>query len=406
MRKCDVNKQGIAIVGYGTVGQGVYQLLKEDGFRLGTVESICVKSSDKERNLPDDIFCLDIDEVLENPKVSIVIEVIDDAQAAYGVVTKAVKRGKAVISANKKLIAEHFDELMSLSQEYNAPLLYEASCCGSIPILQSLNGFYSAHPINAIYGVFNASSQSIISRMQSSGCSLGDAISEVQRLGYAESDPSLDLSGDDSRYKLSLLAVHAFGLVIPPESIPVFGIQNIGSADIAFARQHNCRIKLIGRAGIIDQGLSCRVLPEFIPDTSLLYPVESAGNAVIVESRSTFGEHLLYGKGAGGRPTASAILSDLELFAGGQANCTHRKSKQIAPDDTAVMLQVYVREDDAKWIHELASVDSVKSYPTKAFEYAIARVDIGNFLRDIEISGKQPFVAVIPDEFPTGDSND
>ncbi|MCK5125649.1 MAG: homoserine dehydrogenase [candidate division Zixibacteria bacterium] len=396
----------LGVFGFGTVGQGLYHLLREDDFRLAEIAGVCVKAKSKKRIISSDIFSYEPEALLNDSTLDVIVELIDDAQAAYDIVTSALKRGKPVISANKKLIAENFDELQRLADENNTTLLYEASTCGSIPIINTLENYYPSLPIDSISGVFNASSQFILSCMQEGKSSIDDALAEAQRLGFAESDPSLDIKGDDTRYKLSILAAHAFGVTVAPGDIPMFGIQNISCDDIVMASKNNCRIKLVGEGKVIDSHISNIVAPVFIPHDDILYSIEGAGNAVVVNSDSSFGHHLIFGKGAGSRPTASAVVSDINFLSEGGKYFRNKQISGTHFQTAEILKNVYIRGDSLDWLAESSAIENFRIRQSDSLTFATAWVNLSKLCKSLEFINSNSFLAILPEQLGDDWGND
>lgn len=303
----------LGIFGFGVVGQGLYHVLEETKGIKAEILKICVKNRSKNRALPMKYFTFDKDEVLDNPEVDVVLELIDDPKAAFEIVSAALKKGKAVVTANKKMVADHMTELCELQQLYNAPLLYEGSCCASIPIIRNLEEYYDNDLLSAVEGIFNGSTNFILTKVFAEQKSFDEALAEAQQLGYAESDPRLDVEGFDPKYKLCIILTHAFGLFAEPEEVVNYGIQNISDFDIKIARERGYKIKLVAKSRKVDDKVMAMVMPQFVSPKSQLYKVEREFNGVIVEG--AFSEHQFFmGKGAGGYPTGSAVLSDISAL--------------------------------------------------------------------------------------------
>ncbi|MCK5280113.1 MAG: homoserine dehydrogenase, partial [Cyclobacteriaceae bacterium] len=272
----------LGIFGFGVVGQGLYHVLEETKGIKAEILKICVKNKQKKRPLPMEYFTYKKEDILENPEVDVVLELIDDPEAAYEIVTAALKKGKAVVTANKKMVADHMTELYELQKEYNAPLLYEGACCASIPIIRNLEEYYDNDLLSAVEGIFNGSTNYILTKVFSEQKSFGEALTEAQQLGYAETDPSLDIEGFDAKYKLCIILTHAFGLFVNPDDIFNYGIQNISEFDIKIARERGYKIKLVAKSRKIDDKVIAMVMPQFVSDKSELYKVEREFNGVIV----------------------------------------------------------------------------------------------------------------------------
>ena len=231
------------------------------------------------------------------------MELIDDADAAFHMVKQALIAGKKVVTANKKMVAEHLEELMSL-KEHGGKLWYEAAVCGSIPIVKTLDQFYNHEPIHEISGIFNGSSNYILSRIEQDGLDYRHALKQAQEKGFAESDPTLDVGGHDTMNKLVILLCHAYGFATTPSSLCTIGIQHLRKEDFEFAHKHGFRIKLIAKAAREADLVHAFVIPCFVEESHDLYHINDEFNAVLIKGKYT-DDHLFTGKGAGGRAYCS-----------------------------------------------------------------------------------------------------
>jgi homoserine dehydrogenase len=300
----------IGLFGFGVVGQGLHDIISTKDLNI-EIRKIAIKNPNKERSLPEELFTTDANVILNDPEINTIIELINDADAAYEIVTRALKSGKNVVSANKKMIAEHLNELVELQLKHNVSLLYEGSVCGSIPIIRNLEEYYDNELLHSISGIFNGSSNFILSKIANEGLEYADALKQAQDLGFAEKDPILDVGGYDPKYKLVIAAAHAYGLFVNPENVLNIGIQNFSNADLQFAQEHQLKIKLVPTAKKLnDKELAMYVIPKLVPKSDFLYNVENEYNAVSVKAAFA-DQQLFYGKGAGGHPTGSAVLSDV-----------------------------------------------------------------------------------------------
>jgi homoserine dehydrogenase len=307
-------KLKLGLFGFGCVGQGLYHVLHETHGVKAEIKKICVKNPNKSRPIPDHFFTFDREEILSDPEIDIVVELIDDARAAYEIVTEALSRGKAVVTANKKMLAEHLEEIYSLQKKYNKPVLYEGAVCGSIPILRNLEEYYDNDLISSIEGIFNGSTNYILTKVIDEKKTYQEALAKAQELGFAESDPSLDVKGYDPKFKLVIAIAHTFGLFVQPEEVINIGIDRISALDLKFAQENNYSIKLIARAFKENGKVYGFVAPQFIENTNPLASVRNEFNAVQV--KGAFAETQLFiGKGAGSYPTGSAVLSDISALA-------------------------------------------------------------------------------------------
>ena len=308
-------KLTIGLFGYGVVGTGLYDVLHKSKTVDATIKKIVVKHKDKPRNISPEHFHFDKNEILSDDEINVVVELIDDADAAYEIVTTALKKGKAVVSANKKLIAEHFEELYELQQKYNVPFLYEAAVCGSIPIIRNLEEYYNNDFLQSIQGIVNGSTNYILTKTFQDNLSFDEALKEAQEKGYAESNPILDTGGFDARSKLQILLAHSFGITTKPEEVFNVGIQNLGDLELKFAKEKNLQIKLLAYAQKRnDNEVAALVIPKFVKSTDTFSTVNDVFNGVKVQTAFA-DKQFFYGRGAGSLPTASAVLSDISALA-------------------------------------------------------------------------------------------
>ncbi len=306
-------KLKIGLFGFGVVGQGLYHVLNETHGVKAEIKRICVKNQNKQRNLPNEIFTFDKADIFTDEEIDIVVELIDDATAAFEIVKAALQNGKHVVTANKKMLAENLEEIYNLQIKYDRSVLYEGAVCGSIPILRNLEEYYDNDLITSIEGIFNGSTNFILTKVFEEKKSYADALKIAQELGFAESDPSLDVKGFDPKFKLTIAIAHTFGVFVKPENILNVGIDKISAVDLKYAKENNLTIKLVARAFRDDKTIIGFVAPQFIPADHMLANVRNEYNAVLVEG--AFAEKQVYiGKGAGGYPTGSAVLSDISAL--------------------------------------------------------------------------------------------
>ena len=265
----------LGLFGYGCVGQGLHDVLNSTKGMQANIQKICVKDKSKRRRLPMDRFTYDKNELLNDPGINLVVELIDNADEAYSIVSRAMKNGKSVVTANKKMVAEHLKDLVTLQEETGTSLLYEAAACGSIPIIRNLEEYYDNELLFSIRGIFNGSSNYILSKMHNDGKNYNEVLAEAQKLGFAETDPSLDVDGLDAKYKLLILTLHAYCLFIRPEEVFNYGISHISKYDIRYAHEKGYKIKLVPWVGKLDENtIGLYVLPRFISPGKYLYNVD------------------------------------------------------------------------------------------------------------------------------------
>lgn len=304
-------KLTIGLFGYGVVGTGLYDVLHKSKTVDATIKKIVVKHKDKPRNISPEHFHYDKNEILEDEEINLVVELIDDADAAFEIVKKALQKGKAVVSANKKMISEHFEELYELQKKHNVPFLYEAAVCGSIPIIRNLEEYYNNDFLQSIQGIVNGSTNYILTKTFQENLSFEEALKEAQKKGYAESNPILDTGGFDARSKLQILLAHSFGITTKPEEVLNVGIQNLGDLELKYAKEKNLQIKLLAYAQKRnDNEVAALVIPKFVKSTDTFSTVNDVFNGVKVQTAFA-DKQFFYGRGAGSLPTASAVLSDI-----------------------------------------------------------------------------------------------
>ncbi len=304
----------IGLFGFGVVGEGLYKVLNQTTSLNATIRKVCIKHPDKQRNAPAELFTTDPAVLLNDPEINVIVELIDDAAAAWTIVSSALSSGKAAVSANKKMIAERLSELLELQHTHNTPFLYESACCASIPVIRNLEEYYDNDLLQGLQGIVNGSTNYILTRISEDGLDFQQALKLAQEKGFAESDPSLDIEGIDAVNKLTILLTHAYGLVSHPSQLVHTGIHKLHAQDAVFAKEKQFDIKLVAQARKLKDGkIAAFVLPQFVKRDSLLADVRNEYNGVIIES-GLAEEQFFYGKGAGGFPTASAVLSDLSAL--------------------------------------------------------------------------------------------
>lgn len=347
-----IKKVGVAILGLGVVGGGTYKtLLSHRDYYLKTqgvdisVETVLVRNKQKALDLgvEEDKISANIAEVVANPAVDIVIETIGGCGAAKEYILAALAEGKSVVTANKELISKHWHELERVAKRNNCGLYFEASCVGGVPIIRTLLDGVQSNEVKSMMGIINGTTNYILSKMTMEGKSYEDALADAQALGYAEADPTADVEGFDAVYKLSILGSLALHQKITPDKIYREGISKIDAIDIQFGKELGYVVKLLAVAKQAEKGVELRVHPTFIPRKHPLAGVHDSFNAVYVTG-DTVGDIMLYGRGAGAFPTASAVVSDV-LYA-----ATHSEIKYATFENT---------EEGAKAVKYLSDFKSV-----------------------------------------------
>ncbi|AXG74565.1 homoserine dehydrogenase [Flavobacterium arcticum] len=379
-------KLTIGLFGFGCVGFGLYEVLHKTAGLKANIKKICIKNKDKKREIEAQHFTYDKNDILNDDEINVVVELIDDADAAFEIVSAALKKGKAVVSANKKMIAEHFTELLELQKEYGAPLLYEAAACASMPIIRNLEEYYDNDLLESIEGIVNGSTNYILTKTLEENLSYEEALKQAQEKGFAESNPLLDVGGFDAKYKLLILLAHSFGYIAQPDDIFNIGIDNIGELELRYAKEKGLKIKLVAHAFKEEDGsLSAFVIPKFVSTEDRLYHVDDVFNGII--TKTSFADtHFFVGRGAGAYPTASAVLSDISALGYDykyEYKKIYQKENLVLLDD--VLLKVLVRhqkEDTLLLKEQFVSIE--EAYTNNDSGYITGNIFLKN-IKDLYI---------------------
>jgi len=321
---------GVAIIGFGTVGSGVAKLLLEDADRLGAatgcrpvLKYVCDIDLARPRNVavPRELLTSDLDRVIADKDVAVAVETVGGTTFAVDLMKRLLAAGKDVVTANKAALAERGPELFAAARQAGRSISFEASVAAGIPILRAIRDGLLANRISEVVGILNGTCNYILTRMSQTGASYDQALREAQAKGYAEADPHLDVSGEDSRHKLAILGGLAFGADVSLRDVYVEGIAGIDPIDITYGARLGYVLKLLGIARCENGALSLRVHPTFVPASNLLANVSDAFNAVLVRGHAV-GDTFYYGRGAGQMPTASSIVADVIDAAMGRARMT------------------------------------------------------------------------------------
>ncbi|MEP6614830.1 MAG: homoserine dehydrogenase [Mucilaginibacter sp.] len=387
-------KLNIGLFGFGVVGQGLYDIIKTKHLNLEIVK-IAIKDANKQRSLPSHLFTTERDELLNNPEINTIVELINDTEAAFEIVSRALSTGKNVVSASKKMIALHLDELIELQHKYGTSLLYEGSVCGSIPIIRNLEEYYDNELLHSVSGIFNGSSNYILSKGFNEGLDYDSALKQAQDLGFAETDPTSDVGGFDAKYKLVIAAAHAYGVVVKPDDVFNLGIQNLSAKDLQYAREKNLKIKLVPVAKELDdKHVALFVLPKFVNDKEFLYNVEYEYNGVIVQAAFA-DQQFFFGKGAGGHPTGSAVLSDIAaLRYGYQYEYKKAKERKGLNFTNNIELNIYLRYEDESLVEALDFIHIHERYLSGSYKYVIGKLNLQSLVANQQlIADNNAFVA-------------
>ena len=375
----------IGLFGFGVVGQGLHDIIRGQDLNLEIVK-IAIKNPEKKRSLDAKLFTTDHNELLDNPEINTIVELIDDADIAFQITKRALISGKHVVSANKKMIAAHLAELVELQSKYGASLLYEGAVCGSIPIIRNLEEYYDNELLHGISGIFNGSSNYILSKIFNESMAYETALKQAQELGFAETDPILDVGGFDPKYKLAIATAHAYGLFINPDKILNVGIQNLSEDDIQYAREKNFKIKLVPTARKIStKQIVTYVLPKFVKSDDFLFNVENEYNGVTVQAAFA-DKQFFFGKGAGGHPTGAAVLSDIAALRYGY-RYEYKKYNQnngLVHTDN-VNIEVYIRYIHEYTIEKLQVANIVERFSRHNYKYVIGSVSLKTLLANKDL---------------------
>ena len=308
----------IGLLGFGTVGSNVYSMLESqaDEIAQATGASISVRkilvrdASSRRSDAPAELFTDNFDDIIDDPKISMVVELMGGVEPAFDYITSALEQGKPVVTANKQLLSQQGFYLFRLAQEKKTQIRFEASVAGAIPVIKVLRESMVAADLSSIYGIVNGTTNFILTEMSRTGAKYQDALARAQEWGFAEADPTEDISGKDAAAKMAILASIAFHTPVKLDDVGCVGIGSISALDIAYARELGLTIKLLGVARLYGDKINVRVYPALLKDDHPLATVSGAYNAVFLQGRS-IDEIMLSGPGAGGLETASAVVSDI-----------------------------------------------------------------------------------------------
>ncbi|MDD4980596.1 MAG: homoserine dehydrogenase [Candidatus Omnitrophica bacterium] len=359
-----MRKINVGLIGFGNVGSGVVKILSEKKALLSAkigleinVKKICDKDIASKRNVTVDkgLLTRDAREIIDDPQIDIVVELMGGIHPAKDYITEALKKGKNVVTANKALLAQEGRELFALAQDRGKSIYFEASVGAGIPIIKSLREGLVANKFYSIFGIVNGTSNFILSQMSHNNCSFNDALSEAKARGFAEKDPSLDIEGIDSAHKLILLTYLAFGRLVSMDEVFIEGISRVSPADINYAKEMGFEIKLLAIAKKESDELEIRVHPTLIPKAHLLSSVGGIFNAIYVSS-DLAGNLLFYGPGAGQLSAASAVVSDLVDLTQGIKAGMFRPTLNIGVDKSVKKLR-RINEIESKYYIRFMALD-------------------------------------------------
>lgn len=395
-----MSKIKIGLFGFGVVGQGIYEVVRKAKNANAEIVKICVRDPEKPRKIQADkrLFTTSVEEILDSPNINFVVEVINDPDAAYDIVKRSMLRGIPVVSGSKTMLARHLPELIELQKTRHVALLYDASSCGSIPVIRNLEEYYDNDLLLEVKGILNGSSNYILSRVFDHAEPYADALAQAQALGFAESDPSFDIEGYDSLFKLVIITVHALGTYVAPERIFTYGISTIHDSDIRYAREKGVKIKLVAQVvKVSDEHFTMFVMPEFVTPDKYIYSVDDEYNGVVIRGEC-YDRQFMFGKGAGSLPTASSILSDI-MARLHDYRYEYKKMNYVQKPGytTDITLKVYVRYKETD-IHNILHFDKIREqYIGEESNYVIGDILLSELMdKRSQLSGRDVFLANIP----------
>ena len=396
------NKQiNIGLFGFGTVGKGLYDVLKKIQPENVSIVKVCVRNVAKHSaEAPELEFTSNADDIFTDTRINFIVELIDDAEAAYGIVKRALQAKIPVVSGNKKMLARHIQEMIQLQRDNDTALLYDASACGSIPVIRNLEEYYDNDLLISVKGILNGSSNFILSKIFNEGMNYAEALKLAQDLGFAESDPTLDIGGWDSLFKLIIITIHAFGVYVEPEQIFTFGIGNMNEHDIQFAHEKRRRVKLVGWAEKVDEDkLLLSVMPHLLSKQKYIYSVEDEFNGVVIKGLFYY-KQFMFGQGAGGFPTGSAVLSDItaQLY-----DYRYQYKKLQSPHQlhftNDYKVRIYYRYDSPATLNLLEFSTIHESYYSDTYKYVVGDIELSQLQAQAQsLRESNVFVCLYPED--------
>lgn len=396
------NKQiNIGLFGFGTVGKGLYDVLKKIQPENVSIVKVCVRNVAKHSpEAPELKFTSNADDIFSDTRINFIVELINDAEAAYGIVKRALQAKIPVVSGNKKMLARHIQEMIQLQRDNDTALLYDASACGSIPVIRNLEEYYDNDLLISVKGILNGSSNFILSKIFNEGMNYAEALKLAQDLGFAESDPTLDIGGWDSLFKLIIITIHAFGVYVEPEQIFTFGIGNMNEHDIQFAHEKRRRVKLVGWAEKVDEDkLVLSVMPHLLSKQKYIYSVEDEFNGVVIKGLFYY-KQFMFGQGAGGFPTGSAVLSDItaQLY---DYRYQYKKlqSQHQLHFTNDYKVRIYYRYDSPATLNLLEFSTIHESYYSDTYKYVVGDIELSQLQAQAQsLRESNVFVCLYPED--------
>lgn len=394
-----MSKIKIGLFGFGVVGEGLCQVLEKVGTDNAEIKKICVRDIRKARTLPASFFTDRPEDIFTDPEINLIVELIDDADASYRIVKQSLRQHIAVVTGNKKMLAYHLEELIALQRETDTALLYDASACGSIPVIRNLEEYYDNDLLISVKGILNGSSNFILSKIFNENMQYDEALKKAQELGFAESNPQFDVDGFDSLFKLVIIAVHAVGTYVHPDRLLNYGITNLNAYDIRLAREKGVRIKLVAQVEKLpDNKFTMYVLPQFITKDKYIYSVEDEFNGVVIKGEC-YGKQFMFGRGAGGHPTGASVLSDITArLHNYKYEYKKRQSAELPVYTDDCIIRLYLRYEDDNDLFLFRFQDITERYWSKKFRFVIGHIRLADLVAIKEnIRDKNIFIAAAPE---------
>ena len=390
-----MSKIKIGLFGFGVVGEGLHEVLKKAYTADAEIVKICVKHHNKKRTLPDSYFTYNPDDILNDPQINLIVELIDDAEESYHIVKRALEKRIPVVTGNKKMLAYHLEELIELQKKNNVALLYDASACGSIPVIRNLEEYYDNDLLLSVKRILNGSSNFILSKIFNEHMDYAKALKMAQDLGFAESNPTFDVDGYDSLFKLVIITVHAFGTYIHPDKALTYGISKLEQWDINYALEKGTRIKLLADVSKLnDDEITMFVLPCFVPPDKYIYSVEDEFNGVVIKGEY-YDKQFMFGRGAGGHPTGSSVLSDITARQHDyKYEYKKRNNYKKMSYTTDCDIKLYVRYHNEKDLELFKFHDITEKYWSEEYCFIVGTVKLADLIAvQNEIKARDLFIA-------------
>lgn len=394
-----MSKIKIGLFGFGVVGEGLCQVLAKVGTENAEIKKICVRDLRKKRSLPASYFTDSPEDIFSDPEINLIVELIDDADASYRIVEQALRQQIAVVTGNKKMLAYHLEELIALQKETGTALLYDASACGSIPVIRNLEEYYDNDLLISVKGILNGSSNFILSKIFNENMQYEEALKKAQELGFAESNPQFDVDGFDSLFKLVIIAVHAIGTYVHPDRLLNYGIANLNAYDIQLAREKGVRIKLVAQVEKLpDNKFTMFVLPQFITKDKYIYSVEDEFNGVVIKGEC-YGKQFMFGRGAGGHPTGASVLSDITArLHNYKYEYKKRQGAELPAYTDDCVIRLYLRYENDNDLFLFRFQDITERYWSEKFKFVIGHIRLADLVAIKEnIRDKNIFIAAAPE---------